>query len=100
MKQGEMVLVHLSDAQISELKGNKLSPMPAIVVSVWDTEYPHHPKSQAGVNVRVFTDSSDNPLWLTSLPMKFDGVIEMFGNQIATYEIMPKDFSISETVFG
>jgi len=100
MKKGELVLVHLSDAQIEELKGNKLSPMPAIVVNVWENEYVHHPKSPIGVNVRVFTDSSDNPLWLTSLPMQFDGVKEMFGDQTATYECMPKDFSMSETVFS
>lgn len=86
-----MVLVHLSDAQIANLKGNKLSPMPAIVVSVWKDEYPNHPKSAIGINVRVFTDSNDNPLWLTSLPMYFDGAKEMFGDKCSTYELIEYD---------
>lgn len=79
-------MVHLSDAQLSELKGNRLSPMPAVVMSIWENEYPHHPKCTTGINVRVLTDSSDNPLWLTSLPMHFDGVKEVFGNETATWE--------------
>lgn len=86
MKQGEMVLVYLSDAQIAELKGNKLSPMPGIVVSVWVNEYPSHPNNKDGVNVRVFTDSNDTPLWLTSLPENFDGAKEMFGNECAFFK--------------
>lgn len=79
------MLVYLSEEQRIALKGNQSSPMPGIVVSVWENEYPQHPTNQTGINVRVFTDSNDNPLWLTSLPMKFDGSDEMFGKQCATY---------------
>lgn len=89
MKKGEMVLVHLSNEQARNLTGNQISPMPAIIVNVWDGEYPQHPHCTSGLNVRVFTDSNDNPLWLTSLPMKFDGVEEMFGNETATFEALP-----------
>lgn len=81
-----MVLVHLSEDIIQGLKGNKLSPMPGIVVSVWENEYSHHPLNPVGVNVRVFTDSNDTPLWLTSLPMNFDGAKEMFGNSCSFFE--------------
>lgn len=83
-----MVLVHLSGAQINDLKGNKLSPMPAIVVSVWENEYPQHPKCTTGINVRVFTDSNDTPLWLTSLPMLCDEAKELFGEETATFELI------------
>lgn len=87
MKTGELVLVHLTDEQLNLTKGNRTTPVPGIVVSVWEGEYPHHPKSTTGVNVRVFTDSMDNPLWLTSLPMQYAGVRDAFGNQTATYEL-------------
>lgn len=88
MKKGEMVLVHPSPAQINELKGNKTTPLPAIVVSVWENEYPNHPKCTTGINVRVFTDSDENPLWLTSLPMECPEVVELYGDKTATYELM------------
>lgn len=99
MKQGDIVLVHLSDAQLNALHGNKLSPMPAIVVTIWENEFPTHPKDKTGINVRVFTDSDDSPLWLTSLPMNFDGVKEMYGQGIATYELILQEVHPFDVVF-
>lgn len=97
MKQGEMVLVHLSDEQLQGLKGNKLSPMPAIVVSVWENEYVSHPICKTGVNVRVFTDSGDAPLWLTSLPMIYPNARAIFGDKCALYEPIRKEQKDSTT---
>lgn len=88
MAPGTIVMVNLSAEQTNALNGNKLSQMPAVVTAVWDNEYAQHPVSPVGINVRVFTDSVDNPLWLTSLPLNFDGAKEMFGDGCATYQLM------------
>lgn len=90
MKQGEMVLVHLTNVQIKEFKGNNTTPVPAIIVSFWENEYPDHPIDKTGINVRVFTDSGESVPWLTSLPMKYDGIDKDFHYPIASYELLEK----------
>src|SRR5487761_2066478 len=78
---GDIVMVHLSSEITKSLNGNHISDAPAIVVGVWPNEYPGNPVDNVGVNVRILTDSQDNPIWLTSLQVYYKGIGSIYGKE-------------------
>lgn len=64
MKNGDIVIYHLrQDAEGRlEFPNNGQRTAPAIVVNAWDDPGPQH-----YVNVRVFQDGSESPVWKTSV---------------------------------